>query len=103
MTSITLQYPIDNAGTSIASVNVRRPTAGDMVELGDALPVLVALAEGGAEKLNSDAFAAMLKVAATLTTLGDNAKNLDFADLQTIVEAGMSELGKSQAGQGTTG
>ena len=103
MTAVPLQYPLNRDGQSIASVTVRRPTGGDMIAIGDHLPVLMALADGDTAKLNAGVFRAMVDVAGALTGLGEDAARLDFEDLQAVVTAGLGALGNSPAGPETTG
>ena len=103
MTQVTLQYPLDRDGQTVSTVTVRRPTGGDMIAIGDHLPVLMSLAEGGTDKLNASVFTAMVDVAGALTGLGADASRLDFDDLQNVVTAGLGALGNSPAGPPTTG
>lgn len=109
-----LKYPITVNGSTISSVTIRRPKGGDMVVIGDQVAEImkfyaanakaaqeIAVAEAAAKLAGTEAdfeaiaskmtpptskvFSAMVDIAACLAGLGDNAPDLDVADLQDIV------------------
>lgn len=100
MTQVTLQYPLDRDGQTISTVTVRRPTAGDMIAIGDAFRTMSSIGEAG---VGADEFRAMTEIAGQLTGLGGDADKLDFGDLQSILNSFEDAAGNSQPGPVMTG
>lgn len=101
-----LRYPLKTEAGSLAAVELHRPTADDMIAIGDHLPTLMALdGEDVAKKLNASVFVAMKAVVGALTGLGDDAGRLDFFDLQEIVKVALDLMGEAEGSDGseTTG
>ena len=96
-----LAYPLNIEGRITTSVPLRPLKGRDLVEVGDALAVLAALEQGGLP--GSATFRAMLTIVGVTTGLGEDALELDAADIFGLVQKWMAHQSFLASGTPTTG